>query len=51
MTFINVLRMVTEIVDLTNGNNRVIDPNLPANDYSSGMGLFVVPVDFCSKQK
>ena len=42
--------MVTEIVDLTNDNNRVIDPNLPPNVYSSGMGLFVVPVDFCSRK-
>ena len=39
----------TEIWNVTNGDNRIIDPTLPGNNYAVGIGLYLVPVDFCSK--
>ena len=38
----------TEIWNLTNGTNRVIKPTLPKNDYATGIGLYIVPFDFCT---
>ena len=38
----------TEIWNLTNGNNKVVDPTLPNSHYAWGMGLYIVPFDFCT---
>ena len=38
----------TEIWDFINENNRVIDPTLPREMYAYGIGLYIVPFDFCS---
>ena len=41
--------LVTEIWQLENGNNKIIDPALPDNDYVGGIALYVVEKDFCQK--
>ena len=38
----------TEIWDFINESNKVIDPTLQYGDYSYGIGLYIVPFDFCS---
>ena len=37
----------TEIWNLFNGDNRLINPTLPEDDYRNGIGLYIVPFDFC----
>ena len=41
--------LVTEIWQLENGNNKIIDPTLPDFDYVAGIALYVVEKDFCQK--
>ena len=36
----------TEILDFING--RVVDQRLPNNNYVLGIGLYLVPFNFCS---
>ena len=38
----------TEIWNINNENNKIIDPVLPSQYYSLGIGLYIVPFDFCS---
>ena len=38
----------TEIWDFINESNKVVDPTLPDNQYVWGIGLYIVPFDFCS---
>ena len=38
----------TEIWQFANGNNEIINPTLPDNDYIYGIGLYLVPFDFCT---
>ena len=38
----------TEIWDFINENNKMVDPTLPDNKYVLGIGLYIVPFDFCS---
>ena len=38
----------TEIWDFINGSNRLIDPTLGDREYMYGIGLYIVPFDFCS---
>ena len=38
----------TEIWQLTNGNNKIINPTLPDGDYVFGIGLYLVPFNFCT---
>ena len=38
----------TEIWDFINESNRVIDPTLPRDRYAYGIGLYIVPFNFCS---
>ena len=37
----------TEIWELENGNNKLIDPVLPTNQYAIGIGLYPVDFSFC----
>ena len=37
----------TEIWELENGNNKLIDPVLPTNQYAIGIGLYPVDYSFC----
>ena len=38
----------TEIWQFTNGNNKIINPILKNGDYVGGIGLYLVPFDFCT---
>ena len=38
----------TEVLDFINGSKKLIDPTLPDGDYVRGIGLYIVPFDFCS---
>ena len=38
----------TEIWNLTNENHKVISPTLPNGRFSYGIGLYIVPFDFCT---
>ena len=38
----------TEIWDMINESHKVIDPTLPGGAYRSGIGLYIVPFNFCS---
>ena len=40
------LSLETEVWELENDNNKVIDPTL--SDYYTGIGLFAVNFNFCS---
>lgn len=40
---------MTEVWELENGSNKIIEPNLPNGDYGVGIALFVVEKDFCQK--
>ena len=40
---------VTEVWELENGNNKIIQPTLPDGDYRYGIALYVVEKDFCKK--
>ena len=39
----------TEIWDFTNGDNRIVNPVLTEGRYTNEIGLYLVPVDFCSR--
>ena len=39
---------VTEIWNIIDENQKVIDPTLPGSDYAYGIGLFIVPFDYCT---
>ena len=41
--------VATEIWELENGNNKIVNPTLTNYDYSHGIGLFAVDFDFCKK--
>ena len=41
-------KLQTEIWDFVNGSNKVIDPTLRNFAYSYGIGLYIVPFNFCS---
>ena len=43
--------LVTEVWELENGNNKIIQPTLPDDDYAFGIALYVVEKDFCKKWK
>ena len=38
----------TQIWNFTNKNHTVINLTLPRNDYGDGIGLYIVPFDFCT---
>ena len=38
----------TEIWNFTDGTNKVVNPILPNYDYSRGIGLYIVPFNFCT---
>ena len=38
----------TEIWNFTNQTNKVVNPILPNSDYIRGIGLYIVPFNFCS---
>ena len=38
----------TEIWEFNYGNKKVVDPTLPADDFAYGIGLYIVPFDFCT---
>ena len=38
----------TQIWSFTNENHKVINPTLPYYDYKNGIGLYIVPFDFCT---
>ena len=38
----------TEIWNMTNGTNKVVNPTLPNWDYVAGIGLYIVPFNFCT---
>ena len=40
----------TEILDLSNGDSRIIDPALKSETYFDGVGLYIVPMGFCRNQ-
>ena len=40
----------TEVWELANGNNKVINPTL-SNNYRYGIGIYAVDFDYCRKQK
>ena len=39
----------TEIWNFTNGDNKIVNPTLKNGYFSEGIGLFIVPFDFCTK--
>ena len=41
--------LVTEVWELENGNNDIIQPTLPSADYIYGIALYIVEKDFCKK--
>ena len=40
----------TEVWELSNGNNKVINPTLPSTHYRYGIGIYAVDFDFCRKK-
>jgi len=38
----------TEIWTYTNGNNKIINPTVSNKQYIGGIGLYLVPFDFCT---
>ena len=47
--FISTLRVETEVWELSNGNNKVINPTLSAGHYAYGIGIYAVHFDYCRK--
>jgi len=43
------LSLPTEIWELENGNNKLVNPIMTDNYYSEGIGLFAVDFNFCKK--
>ena len=41
--------LVTEVWELENGSNKIIQPTLQDGDYYAGIALNVVEKDFCKK--
>ena len=41
----------TEIWDFINGDNKIVNPTLKNDYFLGGIGLYIVPFDFCTKQK
>ena len=41
--------LVTEVWELENGNNKIIQPTIQDIDYAVGIALYVVEKDFCKK--
>ena len=41
--------LVTEVWEVENGNNKIIEPTLPDGRYDWGVALYVVDKDFCKK--
>ena len=41
--------IVTEVWELENGINKIIEPTLPNGEYVNGIALYVVEKDFCKK--
>ena len=41
--------LVTEVWELENGINKIIEPTLPNGEYVNGIALYVVEKDFCKK--
>ena len=37
-----------EIWNLTDETNKVINPTIPNGDYKFGIGLYIVPFNFCT---
>lgn len=46
---LHVFRAVTELWNLESGTGRIVDPELEANKYAYGIGLFLVNPGFCEK--
>ena len=44
-----MLSAETEVWQLSNGDNQVINPTLPSNTYAVGIGIYAVDFDFCRK--
>ena len=40
--------ILTEIWDFVDKSNKMIDPTLPRGHYVNGIGLYIVPFNFCS---
>ena len=40
--------METEIWNVTNETNKVVNPTLQNEDYVMGIGLYIVPFNFCT---
>ena len=38
----------TEIWNFTSESHKVVSPTLPNEDYESGIGLYIVPFNFCT---
>ena len=38
----------TEIWNFTNESNKVVNPILPSGNYDDGIGLYLVPFNFCT---
>ena len=41
--------LVTEVWELENGINKIIEPTLPNGEYVNGIALYVVEKDFCKQ--
>jgi len=41
--------LVTEVWELENGNDKLIQPTLTDHDYAWGIALYAVEKDFCKK--
>ena len=50
-SFGDLSSMQTEIWELDNEVYNLIQPNLPDDEYSTGMALFEVDANFCKKNK
>ena len=48
MSLIQISIVETELWDFNGGGNNVINPTLENADYTLGVGLYLVPFDFCS---
>ena len=40
----------TEVWNFENGNNRLIQPTFPQNNYAVGTGLYLVDSDYCKNK-
>ena len=44
-----VFRAETEVWQLSNGNNKVINPTFSSGYYANGIGIYSVDFDYCRK--